>query len=508
MGGELLGDQGFNEGDDRHKPADDQDICQDSGGPQETNGQESQGRSLVEVLAVTVNHYFPWFDEWLKRLTDIRNQDLIVYQRQTIIWAALIALITKRQARMNISYQMRERQVCENLKVLSGQEDLKNVPHGDTVEYLLARLKTEELEALQVKMISRLIRNRVLEAHRLLGKYYTIAIDGLYTHSFDYEHCEHCLKREDKVTGRTVWLHAKLQASLVTPTGLCLPIACEWIENEAKYDKQDCEIAAFKRLIVKLRSYYPRLEICLLLDALYGGQPIFDAIKEVNMQWIVVFKEGRWSTLYPWVMSIKEHCAKDNVIQEIEEQEIQERQKRSHQERLRKGWPKNKKRIRVTETTYTWMTGIEVPTYDGKDRSPFNVMTCKEVVDGFKTCDYVWLVSEGLNLSADTVKSLTQKGGRCRWKIENEGINTQKNGGYCLEHLYSRDEVSMKIWCALIDIAHLISQLIEQGSLIAIKTYGSIRNMARVMFEHFRYHVFRKPPNPPRIQIRLGFNTS
>ena len=30
----------------------------------------------------------------------------------------------------------------------------------------------------------------------------------------------------------------------------------------------------------------------------------------------------------------------------------------------------------------------------------------------------------------------------------------------------------MKIWCALIDIAHLINQIIEQGSLIVIKTYG------------------------------------
>ena len=66
----------------------------------------------------------------------------------------------------------------------------------------------------------------------------------------------------------------------------------------------------------------------------------------------------------------------------------------------------------------------------------------------------------------------------------------------------------MKIWCALIDIAHLINQIIEQGSLIVIKTYGSIRNVSQRLFEHLRYYVFRKPPNPPRIQIRLGWNTS
>ncbi len=506
MGGKLLDNQGIYEGDDRDKPQDDQDICQDSGGAQEEDGPESQGeRSLVEVLNTTVNHYFPLFNGWLKGITDIRNQDLIVYERQTIIWAALLALMTKREARMQIGCQMREGNIAKNLKELCGQDNLEAMPHGDTVEYSLMRCKEEELEMVQVKMITSLLRGRVLERHRLLGKYYTVGLDGCHIHSFDYQHCEHCLSQEDKVTGQKRWFHTKLMASMVTPMGLCLPMASEWIENEINYNKQDCEIRAAKRLIKKLRILYPQLPMCLLLDALYAGQPMFDAIKEARMEWIVVFKEGSMSTLYPWVMSIKKLCAKDNVIIDVEEEEIADRQRRSHEQRLQRGRPKHKKRMRVTETTYSWMRGIDEPS---GERSLFNVMTCKEEVDGIKTCDYVWLCSDGLNLCGDNVKQLTQRGGRCRWKIENEGINIQKNGGYCLEHLYSRDKVSMKIWCALIDIAHLINQLIEQGSLISIKTYGSVRNIAQKMFEHLLYYVFRKPPNPPRIQIRLGWNST
>lgn len=501
MGGELLEDQGDDEGNDGYKPADDQDICEDDRGAQEEDGQAEE--SLVKVLSTTVGHYFPWFNQWLEGLTDIRNQDLITYQRQTVVWAGLLALLTKRQARMNISHQMRQEGFCENLKELSGQEDIKNVPHGDTVEYLLTRLKKEELEGVQVKMMGKLLRKRALERYRLMGKYYTVAIDGVHIHSFDYKHCEHCLVKDDKLTGQKVWMHMKLQASLVTPTGLCLPMAVEWIENEANYNKQDCEIRAFYRLVKRLRVLYSKLPICVLWDALYAGQPTFDALKEQRMEWIVVFKEGSMLTLYPWVMSVKKHCAKDNVIVDVENQEIEERQRRDHGQRLGRGRPKHKKRMRVIETSYTWIRGVE----PSKDRSLFNVMTCKELVDGVKVCDYAWLVSDGLNLNEDNVRVLAKRG-RCRWKIENEGINIQKNGGYRLEHLYSRDEVSMKIWCALIDIAHLINQLIEHGSLIAIKTYGSVRNMAQRMFEHLRYYVFRKPPNPARIQIRLCWNTS
>jgi hypothetical protein len=505
MGGELLGGEGIHEGNDSHKPANDQDICQDGGGAQEEDGEEGiRGENLAGVLSRTVSHYFPQFNQWLRQLTDIRNQDLITYQRQTIIWAALLALLTKREARMQIGRQMREGNFCLNLKELCGQDNLEAMPHGDTVEYGLTRLIEEELEMVQVKMMASLLRGRVLERERLLGKYYTVAVDGCHIHSFDYQHCEQCLSQEDKVTGQKRWFHTKLMASLVTPSGLCLPMACEWIENEANYNKQDCEIRAFYRLVKRLRILYPKLPMCLLLDALYAGQPTFDHAKEARMEWIVVFKEGSMLTLYPWVMSIKKQCAKDNIITDIQEEEIEDRQRRSHEQRLKRGRPKHKKRLRVTETTYTWMSGIDEPS--GK-RSLFNVVTCKEQVDGVKTCDYAWLVSNGLNLSEDNVKALAQRG-RCRWKIENEGINIQKNGGYCLEHLYSRDKVSMKIWCALIDIAHLINQLIEQGSLISIKTYGSVRNIAQKMFEHLLYYVFRKPSDPPRIQIRLGWNST
>jgi len=504
MGKELLDGERAYEGDDKLKPQNDQDLCQDSWSTQEENGKEGQGQeSLVQVLSTTLRHYFPQFNQWLQGLTDVRNQELITYEKETILWSGLLALLTKRQSRMNISHQMRQDNFCDNLKSLCGQDDLKSVPHGDTVEYLMMRLKTEELEGIQVKMMQKLLRNRVLERYRLLGKYYTIAIDGVHVHSFDYKHCKHCLVKEDKVTGVKIWMHMKLQASLVTPSGLCLPMAVEWIENEVNYNKQDCKIKAFYRMVKKLRVLYPKLTVCVLLDALYAGQPTFDALKNERMEWIVVFKEGSMSTLYPWVMSIKKHCARDNVIVDIEEEVIEDRQKRNHEQRLKRGRPRHKKRIRVTETTYTWMSGIE-PT---KDRSLFNVMTCKELVDGVKTCDYTWLVSDGLNLNESNVKTLTQRG-RCRWKIENEGINIQKNGGYRLEHLYSRDEVAMKIWCALIDLAHLINQLIEQGSLIVLKHYGSTRNMAQLMFEHLRYHVFKKPDDSPRIQIRLGFNSS
>ena len=59
--------------------------------------------------------------------------------------------------------------------------------------------------------------------------------------------------------------------------------------------------------------------------------------------------------------------------------------------------------------------------------------------------------------------------GRKRWKIENEGFNIQKNGTFDIGHLYSKNAVAIKVHYLMIQIAHIIRQLVENGS-IAVKS--------------------------------------
>ena len=56
--------------------------------------------------------------------------------------------------------------------------------------------------------------------------------------------------------------------------------------------------------------------------------------------------------------------------------------------------------------------------------------------------------------------------GRRRWKIENEGFNEQKNGTYNISHLCSRNDNALKIHYIFIQLAHIIRQLLEKGSLL------------------------------------------
>ena len=62
--------------------------------------------------------------------------------------------------------------------------------------------------------------------------------------------------------------------------------------------------------------------------------------------------------------------------------------------------------------------------------------------------------------------AIAQKGGRQRWRIENEGFNRQKNSGLNLEHVYSIDLEKWKAYYCLLQIAFILTQLLERGSLL------------------------------------------
>lgn len=62
-------------------------------------------------------------------------------------------------------------------------------------------------------------------------------------------------------------------------------------------------------------------------------------------------------------------------------------------------------------------------------------------------------------INKENYKSISHAG-RLRWKIENQGFNEQKNGGYNLQHKYSRTSfVASQNYYQCLQIAHMINQL-------------------------------------------------
>lgn len=450
---------------------------------------------MKTVVYKTVKHYFSELNKWFSLIDDPRNENhnMYEYPPQAIIWEGILMFLSKIGSRRQINFELKNDKALKNLNVLA-KTDINTIPHDCTLGYLMEILNIVELAKIRTKMISCLIRNKVLFKYRLYG-YYLIVIDGSECYSSDKPHCKNCLtEKKDSVIIR--YYHKVLESKIVTPTGLVLSIETEFIENsysenESDTDcdleefhmkhrnkletKQDCEIKAFHRLIERLKQRFPQLKICLGLDALFANQYVLDKCERYNWKYFINFKEGSMPATFAEYKILKEinpDCSRNYKVSDTIKQE------------------------------YRWVNDIDFECYK------LNALECKEMEESKEDKTFVWMTNFELNHNNYNI--LGNKGGRLRWKIENEGFNMQKNGGYNMEHLYSEDPNGMKNFYLLMQIAHIINLLIEKGNLIAKdikKTFGSIRNIARRLLESLRNTVFNLAElsaiDSAKFQIRL-----
>jgi hypothetical protein len=99
-----------------------------------------------------------------------------------------------------------------------------------------------------------------------------------------------------------------------------------------------------------------------------------------------------------------------------------------------------------------------------------------------------WIVSdkEKINYHSSWVTDLALekanvaqmvKGGRCRWKIENETFNTLKNQGYHLEHNFGHGEKNLSMNFFLLNLlAFFMHQIFQLTDLLYQRCYAKIGN--------------------------------
>jgi len=313
-----------------------------------------------------------------------------------------------------------------------------NLPHTDTSDEVLRELPPGELDALKARLVGRLIGQKLLRKYRFLGKSYLVAVDATGIATFDHKHCEHCLTKTSK-SGVVTYFHYVLEAKLVTSTGLAISLASEFIENDPgrDYEKQDCEQKAFVRLAAKIKKHFPRLPVCILGDGLYPNNTVFDICQRNGWQFIITLKDGNLKTFQQEVALLKATSSKTNVYRAT-------------------------KTTRVT-LQYQYLNDIE---YDGRY---FSWVECNETVVNIndkstkiQRFTYITNVDQNGQSIVQTADS-----GRLRWKVENEGFNSQKNLGYELGHKFSRVSfIAMQNYYQLLQIAHIINQLVERSSQV------------------------------------------
>ncbi len=476
-------------------------ICQNQKGEAEKSGNSKPGRKQnlkpiainnSDLLKITIEHFFKnKINELISKIPDPRKIEQCIYSLKHLTWLGILMFFFRLRSRNQLLKERETNVFLQNLLSLSDSEE-ETVAHPDTMNYLFELLPVSEIEFLKVQLIKELIGKRFLDPLRMFGSF-RIAVDATGLFSFGSRHCENCLVTNHN-SKTTTYSHKMLEAKLISEHGFAFSVCSESIENvNGEYTKQDCELKAFYRMAPILRNLFPRTPICLLLDGIYACDEVFNICGENSWDFITVLKEDRIPTLYK------------NALAEI------------------KKYPQNKLIIgRGKETeTISWVQNIQYRQH--KVHVIFSRKT-ESLNEEKIVTNNVWVTN--IIPKASNVETLINKGGKQRWKIENQGFKEQKCDGYELEHLYGENPNAWKNYYQLLQIAHMITQLIVYSDLCRkiqehslpgncnvpvysfLKYYNSIRNFVRRICESFRNQAFSNLANSLKGKIQIRFSSA
>src|SRR5437867_6976338 len=282
-----------------------------------------------------------------------------------------------------------------NLKTIYG---IERAPCDTRMRERLDPVSPESLRPSFKSVFTQLQRGKALEPMVFLDGCYLLALDGTGYFSSTTIHCDSCLHKVHR-NGAVTYSHQMLGAAIIHPdVRTVIPLMPEPIMKHDGTGKNDCERNAAKRLIVKLRQDHPHLKFIITEDSLSSNAPHIETLRSHALHFILGVKEGDHTFLFQQVQAA-EHAGRVTYY---------ERHDRAagvrHRFRFVNDVPLNASNpdVRVNFIEY-WEMGND------------------------KVQHFSWVTD--LRVSQRNVFRL-MRGGRARWKIENETFNTLKNQGY------------------------------------------------------------------------------
>ena len=332
---------------------------------------------------------------------------------------------------------------------------ISNPPSDTYLRERLDDINPDSLRPTFKKIFSHFQRGKGLEAFDFIDGHLLISGDGTGHFSSGKIACCHCCKKELS-NGTITYYHQMFAACVVHPDKRnVIPFCPEPILNQDGSAKNDCERNACKRFLENFRREHPHLKAILTGDGLTSNAPYIRMVEAFNLKYILGAKPGDHEFLFEQL-----ECSENTTYHEIHSDDGLYHQFRFlNQVALNKSNPDvivNVLEYRQTdlkgkETNFSWITNIKLT-----QNNVFTIM----------------------------------RGGRARWKIENETFNALKNLGYNFEHNYGHGKKYLStVFGMLMMLAFLLDQVQEICCTLYKKcrarlcTYRELWQDMRVLFK-------------------------
>jgi hypothetical protein len=333
---------------------------------------------------------------------------------------------------------------------------ITNVPCDTQLRTILDSVEPDDLRASFKNPFRQLQRANLLEKMKFYEGHYLLSLDGTGFFSSKKLFSDICMTKVNKKTKEETYYLQMLGASIVHPDFKeVIPLPPEFINKQDGETKNDCERNAAKRFFKKFRQDHPHLPVIIIEDALSSNAPHIREAQLYNFRYILGVKEGDHNFLFEHVKKTTE-AGQTTQIEFIDD--------------------KDKEKVH----RFNFINQVSLNA-SNKDLL-VNFIEYWEITPN-KTQYFSWVTD--FTVTTENVYIL-MKGGRARWKIENETFNTLKNQGYHFEHNYGLGKKNLSLVLAmLMMLAFLIDQT-QQLSCDLFQAVWKKQKSKRSLWEKMR----------------------
>jgi hypothetical protein len=357
-----------------------------------------------------------------------------------------------------------------------GDENLHSLYHIDRVpsdtqmRAILDQVPPEQLRPVFQDVFRQVQRGKALEAFVYLEGCYLLSLDGTGYFSSPTIHCSSCMQKEH-ADGTVTYYHQMLGAALVHPDKAeVIPLAPEPIIKQDGQTKNDCERNAARRFLQRFRQEHPHLPVIVVEDALSANAPHVRDLQAARMHFILGVKEGDHAYLFEEV-------------------------RRREEDGDRTTWVSIQGSDPAIQQVYSIVPSV--PLNESNLDVKVTFVRYQEMDETLNVARlFTWITD--LDVTPTNVGKV-MRGGRARWKIENETFNTLKNQGYQFEHNYGHGEQHLSVVFALLMmlafLVDQVQQLCDPLFRAAWQKFGSKRLLwerLRSLFHEYRLHSLRE----------------
>jgi hypothetical protein len=316
----------------------------------------------------------------------------------------------------------------DNLRSVYGIESNMTDTH---LREMLDPIDPENIRPAFRKVFNRLQRANVLEEFTFLGDHHILSLDGTGYFSSQKVHCAHCMEKTSGNGGKKTYYHQILGAAIVHPDKKAvIPLAPEIIQKQDGNSKNDCERNAAKRFLEKFRKDHPKLKVIVVEDGLSSNAPHIKNLKAHHCRFILGVKPDDHTFLFNQVAMLK-------TLEKVTELHISEE-----------------------NITHKFSFYNDLPLNESNQDVRINFLEYWEINNKTNTTQHFTYVTDFY--ITDKNAYFLMRGGRARWKIENETFNTLKNQGYHFEHNYGHGYQHLSnTFASLMMLAFLIDQSLQ-----------------------------------------------